>query len=247
MNKKLALTAIIGIVATNAALADGFYISPKIALGTTSVEESRTETKVIGGTWSEFAGNKHESWEGDKTQVDAKFAIGYDFNLDKYGIVSIEAEYGTSKNYFNGVGLDYDLDGLTPNDSDSRNFTYNEKTFSINAKYGYDVYNGVTPFVTAGIGHSTIESKNNFRSGTYWWETTDQEKNLSWNIGFGVAVPVTDNVSVTLAYTYTDLGSVEYANKMYHNTGATEGIERVFKSDVDLSKQEIVAGLKIAF
>lgn len=246
MNKKLIVTAVLGGLVSTGAMADGFYIAPKLSLNRTSVEESRAETKVIGGVWSEFAGNKNESWDGDKSQVSPKIAFGYEFNLDKYGMLSIEAEYGASKNYFNGVGADYDLDGNTPNDSDTRNFTYNEKTISLNATYAYKIYN-VIPFVTAGVGYSTIESQNNFRSGTYWWETTDQEKNISWNIGAGIEIPVTDTVSVSLAYMYTDLGNVEYSNAMYHNKGTAEGIERRFDSSVDLSKQEITAGLKIRF
>ncbi|MDR0727077.1 MAG: outer membrane beta-barrel protein [Rickettsiales bacterium] len=246
MHKKLVLTALIGGFVSTGAMADGFYIAPKLSLNTTSVDESRVETKVISGAWSEFTGNKQESWDGKKTQLSPKFSAGYQFDLQKYGLLSIEAEYGATKNHFNAANAMYDFAGATPNDSDTRDFAYNEKTISLNAIYGYQVKN-VIPYVTAGIGYSTIESENNFRSGAYWWETRDQESNISWNIGAGVEVPVIDTVSLTFAYMYTDLGNVKYSNNMYHNKGTTEGIKRRFNSKVDLSKQEITAGLKIKF
>lgn len=109
MNKKIILTGLICGFVSSAAMADGIYISPKISVNTLSVDEVRVEHAAVNGVWSEFTGNKHESWSGDKTNVNPKFAIGYDFDLNQYGIVSVEAEYGATKNYFNGVGLGADL------------------------------------------------------------------------------------------------------------------------------------------
>ena len=141
-----------------------------------------------------------------------------------------------------------DGDGKSPNDSDIRTYKYDESTLSLNAKYGYTVY-GVTPFLTAGVGYTIIDSTNNFRSGTYWWDTTDQERNISWNIGGGVLVPVSHNVALSLEYKYTDLGNVKYSNWMFHEDApkAKNGIERHFDSSVDLYKHEILMGVKIAF
>ena len=67
---------------------------------------------------------------------------------------------------------------------------------------------------------------------------------MSWNVGVGIEVPVTDNVAFNIAYKYTDLGSVEYTNGMFYDnhTAGQGGMTRVFDSDVDLYKHEIIAG-----
>ena len=72
---------------------------------------------------------------------------------------------------------------------------------------------------------------------------------MSWNVGVGIEVPVTDNVAFNIAYKYTDLGSVEYTNGMFHVDHKTGlgGMKGVFDSDVDLYKHEIIAGVKMSF
>lgn len=246
--KKIILSSMAAIVAAGSANAGGLYISPKISWNHTRIDESRIEKawNAKNGAWSEFSGNKNESWSGHGNKLTPKIAIGYDFNLDKYGIFSLEAEYGKTSNHFNPSDAGTDFTGSIPNDTDTRIFAYDESTISLNAKYGYKIHN-VIPFITVGIGYTTIDSENNFRSGTYWWDTTAQTENVSWNIGAGVEVPVGEKVALTLSYLYTDLGNVEYSNWMYHEKGTANGIERHFDSNVDLAKHEVMAGVKISF
>ncbi|MDE6481471.1 MAG: outer membrane beta-barrel protein [Alphaproteobacteria bacterium] len=245
--KKILCGSVFALVATGA-MADGFYISPRVAYGITSADESRVEHAAVDGVWSEFDGNKHESWDDKNREFAPQMAVGYDFDMGKAGIFAIEAMYTSVDNFFKLTGTGADEEGNMPNDSDARNVSYDEQTIGLNAKYGYKVY-GVVPFVTAGVGYTTIDYTNNFRSGTYWWETTGVEHNMSWNLGAGIEVPVTEKVSLSLAYTYTDLGSVKYSNSMFHNDAKNkrEGVERVFKSDVDLDKHEFIAGVKFTF
>ena len=245
--KKVLCGSVFALIATGA-MADGFYISPKVAYNITSVKESRVEHMPIDGVWSAFDGNKHESWQNKNRQFVPQLAVGYDFDMGVAGILGIEAGYSAADNFFKITGIGMDEAGDRPNDTDVRRTSYDEQTIALNAKYGYKVY-GVVPFVTAGLGYTTIEYTNDFRSGTYWWETKGAEHNLSWNVGFGIDVPVTEKVSFSLAYMYTDLGNVKYSNSMFHNDAkkAQEGFDRVFKSDVDLNKHEIVAGIKLAF
>lgn len=245
--KKILSGSIFALIATGA-MADGFYINPQVAYSITSIEESRVEKSAQNGVWADFDGNKHETWSDKGHKFSPKIAVGYDFDMEKYGILSIEAEYGEVDNFFNALGFDTAENGDVPNDTDIRNFTYDERTLGINVKYGYKVYKFI-PYLTAGIGYMTIESENNFRSGRYFWETPATTENMSWNIGVGVEVPLTDNVAFNLAYKYTDLGSVEYSNGMFYDNHAASqgGITRVFDSDVDLDKHEFIAGVKLAF
>lgn len=246
--KKLLLTSVMALSVASVAHADGFYISPRVAWSQMRVDEARIEKKPIAGAWSEFAGNKRESWSGRESKLAPKFAVGYDHDAKEYGIFGLELEYGKTSNHFDPTHNGVDFDGASPNDSDSRDFKYGESTLSLNAKYGYDL-KYVIPFVSAGIGYTTIDSENNFRSGTYWWETRDSERNVSWNIGAGIELRATDQVSFSLSYRYTDLGSVKYTNRMYHENAKTNsnGIERNFDSDVDLHKHEIIGGVKFMF
>lgn len=245
--KKVLCGSVFALIATGA-MANGFYISPKVAYNITSAKESRIEHKAVDGVWTAFDGNKHESWQNKNREFAPQLAVGYDIDMGVAGIFGIEAGYAAVDNSFQITGIGMDEAGDRPNDSDARRTSYDEQTIALNVKYGYNV-SGVIPFVTAGLGYTTIEYSNDFRSGTYWWATQDTEHNLSWNIGAGIEVPVTEKVSFSLAYMYTDLGNVKYSNSMFHNDAKNgrEGVERVFKSDVDLNKHEFVAGIKMAF
>ena len=161
--KKILCGSVFALIATGA-MADGFYINPQVAYSITSVSENRVEKSSQNGVWAEFDENKHESWSDTGHKFSPKIAVGYEFNMDKAGILSVEAEYGHVDNFFNAVGFDAAENGDKPNDTDVRNFTYNESTLGLNVKYGYEVYKFI-PYVTAGIGYTTIESENNFRSG----------------------------------------------------------------------------------
>lgn len=247
MMKKVLCGSALALIATGA-MADGFYISPKVAYNITSVKESRVEHTVVNGVWAETVRSKHETWQDKNHELAPRFGVGYDFNMNKFGILGIEAEYGYADNFFKASGTGAAFDGSIPNDSDFRRVSYNENTFALNAKYGYELY-GVVPFVTAGLGYTTIDYTNDFRSGRYWWETKGTEHNLSWNVGAGLEVPVTEKVSFSFTYKYTDLGNVKYSNSMFFNNAIKnqEGVVSVFKSDVDLNKHEVVAGIKMAF
>jgi len=249
MKKKNALIASsVVAMATMSAHANGFYITPKVAWSQMRIEESRTEKKWDGTQWAEFNDNKHENWSGNGYKISPKIAIGYDFDAGKYGIFGLATEFGATRNHFNPTDTNIDFDGSVPNDSDTRDFTYTESTLALNAKYGYKMTR-FTPFVTAGIGYSLINSENNFRSGTYWWETRDEARNMSWNIGAGIEIPVSASVAATLEYRYTDFGDVKYTNRMYHENAKqnNNGIERNFDSKVNLSKHEVMAGVKFSF
>jgi len=226
----------------------GFYITPQVSYSMTSINENRTETKVINTAWAPFAGNKIETWDNMGHKITPKIAVGFDYETRRWGTFGLASQYGAIKNSFNCFTPDHDFKDRHPNDTDTRDFSYDEKTLSLNATYGYRI-KYIIPFVTAGIGYTTINSESNFRSGRYFWSTRDQENTTSWNIGAGLEIPVTKYISATLMYMYTDLGHVKYNNPMYfdNNAGATEHIDRVFKSDTELTKQEIVAGIKISF
>ncbi len=249
MKKKNTMIVSLAVfMAAGGAHASAFYINPKIAWSQTRVDESRTELKSIKGTWTEFDGNKHESWSAHGNKLSPIFAVGYDFDTQKYGTFGIEAQYGQATNHFDPTDSTLDFDGNMPNDSDTRDFKYSEQTLALNAKYGYKL-NRFMPFVTIGVGYTIINSENNFRSGTYWWETRDEERNMSWNIGAGAEIPVTHAIALTMEYRYTDLGNVKYTNRMYHENAAknNNGIERHFDSNVELKKHEVMAGVKISF
>ncbi|MBD5391546.1 porin family protein [bacterium] len=246
--KKHLIVSLAAIMAAGTAHADGFFINPRIAWTQTHVDESRTEKAVQNGTWSSFVGNKHESWSGLARKFAPRVAVGYDYATPKYGIFGAEVEYGQTSNHFDPTRGYVDFAGDAINDSDSRDFKYSESTLSLNARYGYDL-KYIIPFLSAGVGYTTIDSENNFRSGTYWWETRDSEHNMSWNIGLGIEMPVTHNIAMTIAYRYTDLGRVKYTNRMYHENATLNknGIERNFDSNVDITKHEIMAGVKMSF
>lgn len=245
--KKTLLTSLAVVMAAANANAAGLYVSPKLSWNTLVADETRAEKKFDGKQWSDFADARSESWHDKDGRINPKFAVGYDFDAEKYGVFGVELEYGQSEHRFDIADALVDFEGETPNDSgDVRHMTYSDSTIMLNAKYGYDIC-GVTPYVFAGIGYTTIDSENSFRSGTYWWDTRATQHNFAWNIGAGVEVPVAKNIALTIAYNYTSLGTVDYSNWLGHEKAGANGVEAHFDSSVDLVKHELTTGLKIMF
>lgn len=250
MIKKTLMISMTSIIVAGAANASGFYVAPRVSWNTLFADEARSEKNwnADKSAWADKTNGKHEAWDGKDGRISPKFAVGYDYDAKEYGIFGLEIEYGQSKHSFDVANAYVDFDGQTPNDSgDVRHMSYSDSTIFLNAKYGYNVKDIFIPYISAGIGYTTIDSQNAFRSGTYWWDTRATENNFAWNVGAGIEVPVAKNVSLTLAYTYTNLGNVEYSNWLGHEKGTSNGVEAHFDSSVDLYKHELTAGAKIMF
>jgi opacity protein-like surface antigen len=131
------------------------------------------------------------------TVVPVGVAIGY--NWRKHGIsLRTEFEYLTRANF--GYASTPVLASPAP-----IGLTSKIRIQTLFANVFYDFHNATlfTPFVGGGIGVAINKSTTTLNS-VDTFETLDTR--FAWNIGAGVAVPITEILFLELSYRYTDLG-----------------------------------------
>jgi outer membrane autotransporter protein len=66
----------------------------------------------------------------------------------------------------------------------------------------------IQPYVSAGVGYSWLKETADYTSQAMGKESAS-EKDFGWQVGFGAAYKLNDNVDVTLGYRYEDLGKIK--------------------------------------
>lgn len=90
----------------------------------------------------------------------------------------------------------------------------NSRVYSLLANGYYDfLENGITPFVTGGIGVGFFNSDN---------ECVDNKTAFAYQVGAGVAVPVSD--SVTIDAKYRHFGTTQISQNDYKFTPSSDAI-----------------------
>lgn len=69
----------------------------------------------------------------------------------------------------------------------------------------------IKPFVGAGIGYSWLSETAKLSVATGGWlpDSTLKDKDVSWNVGLGVAYELNPNVDLTVGYRYENLGEIK--------------------------------------
>lgn len=68
----------------------------------------------------------------------------------------------------------------------------------------------VKPYIGTGIGYSWLKETADYTQ-LGLGKGTSRDRDVGWNIGFGVAYEITSNVDLTLGYRYEDLGKIKDA------------------------------------
>lgn len=69
----------------------------------------------------------------------------------------------------------------------------------------------IKPYVGAGVGYSCLKETADM-TGLGLGKATGKDKDFGWNVGFGIAYEINNNVDLTLGYRYEDLGRIEYTD-----------------------------------
>jgi opacity protein-like surface antigen len=106
----------------------------------------------------------------------------------------------------------------------------------------------VTPYLTAGLGHSENKAKGftfSFNDGVNSFTANSRggsSRDLAWNAGAGVALRLTKNLSLEANYKFVDIGKVRSYSTITLNGASTSG---------DVNKRqhihEVAGGLVIKF
>jgi opacity protein-like surface antigen len=148
--------------------------------------------------------------DSDDTVVPVGVAIGY--NWRKHG-VSLRTEF----EYLNRSNFGYMSNPAFTNSGTPISLSSKIGSQTLFANVFYDFHNATlfTPFVGGGIGVAINKSTTtlNFIGSPVFdtFETIDTR--FAWNIGAGVAVPITEILLLELSYRYTDLGGAVWSTR----------------------------------
>jgi len=186
------------------------YIAGKIGVSAMSADDI-ANTSSVGPGQTAASLTKTDSHD---TVVPVGAAIG--FNWRKHG-VSLRTEF----EYLNRGNFGYTSSPVFTNGTPI-GLTSKIGSQTLFANVFYDFHNATlfTPFLGGGIGvaiNKSTTTLNRIGSPVFdTFETTDTK--FAWNIGAGVALPITEILLLELSYRYTDLGGAVWST----NTGAFE-------------------------
>ena len=141
------------------------------------------------------------------------FGIGIGYQHSDHLRFDLTGEY-RGKAEFSALDA-YGLTTDTPPDSGTNEYTAkkSEFTFLANAYWDFHSLHGITPYVGAGIGAS-YNMISDFRdinvpnAGVAYGANVGTW-NLAWALHAGVAMKVTNNLTLDLGYSYLDLGNAQ--------------------------------------
>lgn len=177
----------------------------------------------------------------------AKWAVGASVWENKIGSLRTELEYSsTSASYYFYSGKDQGNE----HDNEDRASQLESDSFLFNLYF--DIHTGTifTPYVGAGVGVTNASMDYNFKSGRYSIpESRFADWKMSWNVGAGVGVALTKNLTLDLGYRYSDLGHFGGHAGLYKDDYVAESTWRVDEDhrDYDLTAHEVTLGVRYTF
>jgi len=160
-------------------------------------------------------------------------AIGCD-----YGSYRLEAEVGHQTNNVKSVVItDY------PTTSFPLRGDVSVLSLMGNGYYDFDLGSKVELYATAGIGVAQVSSHNIELASPYNNNTNpgwnDQVTTLAWQVGAGLAAPMTDNVKLDLRYRY--FATTDFSTDL---SWAYEGLG---SQSTNISSHSVMLGLRVGF
>ena len=142
-------------------------------------------------------------------EMDSGLAIEGAFGI-KTGRFRVEAAVGYQSNQvgkFTFNGKDYGVDdGLTgsPEDIFNTKWTYSIQSYMVNGYVDFNDECKISPFLMAGIGIANIQNKERYLGAADGGVTVRGTSNgvFAWQVGAGVGVKASENVTIDLAYRY---------------------------------------------
>jgi len=181
------------------------YIAGKVGVSAMSADDIANTSRVAPG---QTAASLTKT-DSHNIVVPIGVAIGY--NWRKHG-VSLRTEF----EYLNRSNFGYTSTPVFTNSGTPIGLTSKIGSQTLFANVFYDFHNATlfTPFVGGGIGvaiNKSTTTLNRIGSSVFdTFETTDTK--FAWNIGAGVAVPITEILFLELSYRYIDLGGAVWGN-----------------------------------
>lgn len=158
---------------------------------------------VVKHDYSKKGNNAFDTDGLDKNKLMLSGALGY-----RYNYFRTELEYVWRQK---SKKTDEDLPGLKA--------TNNFRTYSymLNGYFDFAPYRWFTPYVGAGIGFTSMKYKDSYSTGgTHVENGNYKPTRLTWSVGGGLSVKVTNRFNVDAGYRYYDMGSIKHADITAH-------------------------------
>jgi len=110
----------------------------------------------------------------------------------------------------------------------------------LNVYVDYQAFEGITPYVGAGVGSARLKTDNLVTTGLST-ESGTTSHNLAYALMTGATVPVTEIAAIDFGYRYLNMGDAAQSGSFADGTSATAS------EFEDLSVHEFRAGLQIRF
>ena len=220
-----------------------FALAAVLCLSAVNVSAETLPYFSLKGSHSQI---KTDNFDYDNA-LGAKWAVGASVLQESVGSLRAELEYsGVSASYFEFSGRD----NGDPHSNEDRASHLDSKTLFVNMYFDVNIGTIFTPYIGAGIGVSNASADYNFQSGRYSIpESRVSDWKLGWNVGAGVGVRLTQQLTLDLGYRYTDLGHFSGMAGLYKEDYAASSTWRTQeeKLDFDLTSHEVVLGLRYTF
>ena len=180
---------------------------------------------IRGGVANHTLGDKDENELTDtKLDVDDNSlmisgALGY-----RYKYFRIEGEYIWRKSYKNSVMVPSERPSGEI-DISSRSSEFSSKSYMANIYWDLSPYTMFTPYVSAGIGITSLEYT--FKMSDSYENSLKYDKdNFTWSVGAGISAQVTTRFNIDLGYRYFDMGELDTG--AIHNHEVYGGLRYTF-------------------
>jgi opacity protein-like surface antigen len=214
----LVVAAALALAPAASALAEGFYITPKV--GWSSFKADIDYDSDIGG------GSDGKT----KALVPFGLAFGYDFKpaFDIPVRTEVEYTYRGEKEMVTEGGAD-------------KSFKAKVGVQSVFVNAYLDIHNSspVTPYVGLGLGYAALSTDLEFNHNGEKFMKSETNANAAWNIGAGAAWAINDFLSLDLGYRYADFGTAE---EEFDAFGRDFDI-----GEIKTTAHEVMLGLRFSF
>jgi opacity protein-like surface antigen len=194
-----------------ALLSAGIFAVPSIASAVTPYVRASCGVGLMNNV--EYKFQTLDKVETD--EMDSGLALEGAFGV-KTGKFRIEAAVGYQSNEvgkftYNGTGYGvHNGETGAPEDGDEK-WTYSIQSYMVNGYADFNDENKISPFLMAGIGIANIQNKEKYPAELVGGTTVTGTSNgvFAWQVGAGVGVKASDNVTIDLAYRYFAASNAE--------------------------------------
>ena len=118
----------------------------------------------------------------------------------------------------------------------------------VNGYYDFNYFNGITPYLSAGVGMSHNNS-GKFEVITEDVSTIYNKKatnNLAWQLGAGTAVKINDSLDLDLSYKFINLGKIKTTSGV-GTLNLDQSTRSARPAQATLKAQELTTGIRFNF